>query len=255
MKKKGPGKSESISEGKNTLKGCSCQERVFDEFLEDVERDMKREHYQEIWAKYGKLISAVTTLVLGGLVVFVLWQRYDKGQREEVSAQFLHAQILQSEGKTSDALDVMKMLAKKSPREYGLLAELSRAALLADQDFAGNVDEIQLIYKGILNSSTPVYYKALAAVRYVNAGLQKLGTSELDAASKAEWLSVLRPFESEQGIGLAVNEIKAFLLLKSGALDEARQILNDLSKNPKTSQAMRSRVEIMIQAIQDQRDA
>lgn len=255
MKKKTPSGSKNAQNGKGSSRGCSCQERVFDEFLEDVEKDMKRERYQEIWARHGKLISTVTTAVLGGILVFAFWQRYDKEQREELSTQFLHAQALQSEGKTDDALEIMRMLAAKSQKGYAVIAQLSQAALLADQNFAKNADEIQVLYKGVLESSAPVYYKALAAVQYVNAGLQKLGTGELDAATQAEWLDLLRRFKGEQGMGLAASEVEAFVLFKAGALDEARKVLNELSKNPKAPQAMQLRVGMMIQAIQDKRSA
>lgn len=216
---------------------------------------MKRERYQEIWAKYGRLISAATTFVLGGILVFALWQRYDREQREELSAQLLQAQALQSEGKSDDALEIMRLLSTKNQKGYAVIAQLSQVALLAERDFAGNADEIQAICKEVLNGSAPVYYKAFAAVQYVNAGFQKLGESPIDEETKTAWLNVLRRVKSEQGMGLAAAELEALVLFRTEELDEARQVLNELSKNPKTPKAMQFRIGILIQAIQDKRGA
>lgn len=253
MKKKTPGKSSSTSGNKDSAKGCDCQERVFDEFLEDVEKDMKRERYQELWAKYGRMISTITTLVLGGVLVLILWQRYDREQREDIASQLLQAQILKDQGKVDDALEVMRLLSQKSQKNYAVIAKLSQAAILIEQDFAKNVDEIQALYKNILEGSASTYYKALAAIQYVNVGLQRLGTGTPNEALKAEWLKLLRQYKGQQGFGLSASELEALVLFRAGDFKAARSILNELSKNPKTPPAMQMRVGILIQAIQNRR--
>ncbi|MDR1597432.1 MAG: tetratricopeptide repeat protein [Holosporales bacterium] len=229
---------------------CSCQDKVFDEFLNDVENDMKMEHYQQLWKKYGKLISAGMTLVVGGTVMFAFWQKYDNERREEVAASFVNAQQLIEQGKTEDAVGLLVHIGSTYRGAYKALAKLSHAATLMAADFAKNAEEIQGIYLSVLEQSIPAYMKELVSVLFVNAKLQQ--TADIDEAQGRELLTLLRKYRcSDNGFALLSKELEGVVAFKLGDFVTARQAFDEISKNEDTPAGMQSRISIMIQAIQD----
>lgn len=231
------------------------QEKVFDEFLNDIENDMKMEKYQEIWKKHGKWITILASIIIGGTVFFGLWQKYDLNQREEISSQLFQAQNLKEQGRLEESLAIMKFLGEKHQKSYSILARFSQAALLAEQDFSKNAEEIQKIYQNILKSSIPIYFKELAVVLYVNAVLQKLGDNPIDDNLKTELLALLHQYrKSKKGFVLMAQELEGLILFKTGDFKKSRKIFDKISKNKQMPPSMSSRISIMIQAIQDQGD-
>ncbi|MDR1907313.1 MAG: tetratricopeptide repeat protein [Holosporales bacterium] len=238
------------SSGKSS---CDCKERVFDEFLDDIENDIKMEKYQQLWNKHGKLILIFATVVLAGVVLFPCWQGYDKEQREEISASLVNAQNLMEQGKIEEAVGLMTHIGARYQKTYKFLGKLSQAAILTSSDFSKNSEEIQGIYLSVLNNSAPEYIKELAAVLYVNAKLQRL--SELDDAQGKELRDVLLKHRvSKNGIALMSKELEGIIAFKTKDYAAARKAFDEISKNENTPQGMHARISIMIQAIQDQGD-
>lgn len=236
---------------------CDCRERIFDEFLSDIENDLKKERYQVLWNKHGKWISAVGTLILGGLAVLALWQRYERGQRAEASTELLRAQNLAAAGKTDEALGIVRFLSTKHLRTYPVLAKFSQAALLAESDFEKNVDTILVLYEDLL-SAAPAYYAEVASVLYASTLLRKTERTPLSEEQAKKALKILKKHrikvekgQSATGVALLAKELEGRIYLQRGKLKKARKAFDDINRNENAPQHMRLRVQLLIQSIQD----
>lgn len=246
----------SSSNGKNG--SCSCQERFFDEFLEDVEKDLKMERYQEFWNKHGKLLSTVGTVCLVAVAFVVLWQRYEVGQRTEAAGELVRAQVATQSGKLNEALGIVQFLSQKHLKTYPVLAKFEQAALLAQTDFDKKVDSILALYKELMDSSIPGYMRELASILYVRALMRRAGQQALEPAQAKSALQILKKYRqrpakghSVDGLNLLGQELQGQLYFQCGDLKKARKMFDSLSKNSKTPEMMNMRTRLMIQLLQE----
>jgi hypothetical protein len=241
--------------GKSSDKCDSCgKDAVFDEFLNDVENDMRLEKYELIWKKYRKLISFATFAVIAGVTIFNLRLRYNTNQRDEFAVQFIKAQTIAQQGKLDEAASMMSFLSSKKCGAYVVLAKMSHAGLLTKIDFPKNIEAIKGIYKAVFSDrSAPAYYKDLAIVLYTNASLQEIGKGEIAPEKSDEMLKLLAKCgERKGGLVLLAKELEGVVYYKIKDFEKAREAFNTISKNEKTPEGMVLRANIMIQAIQNQ---
>jgi hypothetical protein len=240
---------------KKSSKGCDCTEKVFDEFLEDIENDMKMERYQQLLKRYKKPISAVTTLVVGSVIFAAAWQNHDNDKREKLSASLLSA-INMMENNTTDegfenSIGLMAHIAGQNQKTYTVLGQMLQAGALANKDSKKNAPEIQKIYMSVMQGKAPGYIKELASVLYVNSKLQE--HAEIDAILGKQLLEILKKYSvSKSGFALLEKESEGLILFKLGDFVAARKVYDEISKNENTPRGMHTRVSVMIQAIQDQ---
>jgi hypothetical protein len=230
--------------------GCNG-EKVFDEFLEDVENDMKMERYKQFWDKHKKWMSFLATIAISGTLLIAFWQKYDAEQREEIATQLISAINLVEEGKDKEAAGLLTHIGGRYQNTYKFLAKLARAGIL--QKDAQNAEEAQGLYMSVMSGRAPAYIKELASILYVNSLLQK--NEKIDDETGKKMRDILKRYRvSKNGFALLRREIEGLVAFKCGNLTEARQAFDEISKNEKTPQGMYMRVSLMIQAIQDQEE-
>jgi hypothetical protein len=239
---------------KNQSKGCDCTEKVFDEFLEDIENDIKMERYQQLLSKYKKPISAVTTLVVGTVVFVAAWQNYDNERREKLSVSLINAIDIMEKSKDiegfENALGLIAHIASQNQKTYKVLGQMLQAGALANKDSKKNAPEVQEIYMSVMRGGAPGYIKELASVLYVQSKLQE--TQELDDNVGKQLIELLKKYRvSKSGFALLGKESEGLILFKLGDLPAARKVYDEISKNENTPHGMHARVSMMIQAIQD----
>ena len=246
------------SSGCNKGKSCDCQEKAFDEFLDGVERDLKLDHYQELWNKHRKLISSVGTVLLSALALTFLWQRYEVGQRTEAAGELIRSLYSAQSGKVDESLGIVRFLSTKHLKTYPTLAKFEQAALLAQSDFAKNVDSILFLYKDLMEDSIPAYMKELASILYVRTLMRRAGQEPLDESQAKASLLILKKYrqkpakgQSVDGLNLLGLEIQGQLYFQLGDLQKARKSFDKISKNKNMPEMMQMRVRLMIQALQD----
>ena len=54
-----------------------------DNFIEEVDEELKREHYQELWRRYGRFVVGAVMLVVIVVAGAVGWRQYQKNQQIE----------------------------------------------------------------------------------------------------------------------------------------------------------------------------
>lgn len=230
----------------------SCQDNVFNEFLEDIENDIRMEKYDLLWKKYHKVIIACGILILGAIAVYGLWQRYENTQYDKSSMHFLQAQGMASQGRFSDAASLMGAITSNAPKNYKLLAQFSQAQFLLQTDLPQNHEQALDIYKKLFqNKKVPPYMRQVAVILYTHVKLDKNKT--ISADEREDLLKLLKKVCKEahkEGIALLAQELRAILYYQNQDFKKARKICNKISDNAHAPAAMRTRVSILIQAIQ-----
>ena len=102
-----------------------------DQFIQEVEEDLKRERQLELWRKYGVWATAAALVVVIGVAGYQGWRNYQRGQQYKYGQSYAQALALLGKGKDVEARAEFGKLAGEAVSGYAELAVLQRAALLA----------------------------------------------------------------------------------------------------------------------------
>ena len=218
----------------------------FDEFLEEVESDIRQEKLEKLWHQYGKLIIS---LVVGCLVLsggYMLWQNHQCKQSQILSEKFVGAQNLIAQGKISEALGVIKDLTNSSHKTYSTLAKFYEAHLVSKKDYKSALE----LYKNIVNSSLVERdLKDLAQIFAIIIEIDHLKEeSQTDVIDLI--LKRLEPLAApDQPWRYLALELKGILTYKNNDFAKATDVFLQLTQDPQVPEGMRSRSQIMTQTL------
>jgi len=82
------------------------------DIFREVEEDVRRERYAQLWKKYGDYAVALAAAVVIGVSGFELYQRYEAGERTKASDQFIEATVAAD---PSQAADMFAHIASTAP--------------------------------------------------------------------------------------------------------------------------------------------
>jgi hypothetical protein len=116
------------------------------DIFQEVEEDVRRERFEQIWKQYGDYIIAGVALIVIAIAGFELWQRYEENQRLKASETFIAAQQLAGTGNINQASAAFAVVAKDAPDGYVKMARLSQAGIL---DITGQHSEALMILKSL----------------------------------------------------------------------------------------------------------
>ncbi|MBL6959038.1 MAG: tetratricopeptide repeat protein [Rhodospirillales bacterium] len=203
-----------------------------DSLFREIDEELKQEHYEKLWKKYGTYIVGAAVLIVLSVAAFKGWQAYDIKTRMAEGVQFNKALSLTQENKPEAALDAFSALADKAGDGYGLLARFQQAAHLAksgDKTGAGD------IYKKIsADSGVPTLYQNLAVILGV--------LQDLDTADPADINARLAPLTADSNpMRYSAQELSAMLALRTGDLKKAKEIYTTLSQDAAAPSGLRTR--------------
>ena len=108
--------------------------RVTDIFRE-VEEDVRREHYEQLWKKYGDYVIAGAAVLVIAVAGIQLWRIHEQRQQAKASDEYSNAEQMLDGGRRPRPRTHFAQLQKTAPGGYAQLAKLQEAnAMLA----AGN---------------------------------------------------------------------------------------------------------------------
>jgi hypothetical protein len=218
----------------------------FDEFMEELQTDIRHEQFMGLWKKYGKLVMAGAGGVVAAVALWSMWSSYQLKQQLLVSQQYVLAQGMVAEGKAEEALRQMSLITGASHKTYALLAQFSEAALLTDGPTKDLV-KAEKIYESIRQSSAERVYKDLAAVQLVRVRIDELPESATPAQYE-QLIHMLEPLSIKDAPWQHfATELKGLLLYKVGKTLEATDVFVSLAQDSKTPESMRMRARLMAQ--------
>jgi hypothetical protein len=200
--------------------------------FQEVDEDLRRDHYQKLWQKYGKYLVALAVVVIGATAATVGWRDYNLRQRQAEGARLAAAVDLARAGDHKAASDAFAALGRDGAAGYAVLARLHGAgALMA----AGDRD-------GALAA-----YDTLAADGKLDALLRDLARllavmHRLDTGEPAALLAQLQPIATDTNPWRHnAFELSALIALRQNDTARARDMLRRLADDAAAPNAARAR--------------
>ncbi|HSR55233.1 MAG TPA: tetratricopeptide repeat protein [Alphaproteobacteria bacterium] len=213
-----------------------------DNFIEEVEEELKRERYMDLWRRYGRFVVAAVILVVILVAGAVGWRQYQQNQRIEAGLAFMDARALAEQGKREEALAAFKKLADDGAAGYRELARFQQAALLSRQ---GNEAAAAGVYDSIArDSGADRLFRDLALVLYAY--------SVADRAEPKALIDRLEPLtEDSSPWRFSALEITALLQRRRGDTNAAKDIYRKLADDEKAPPKLRARAAEFLAVIGD----
>lgn len=204
------------------------------DIFREVEEDVRRERFEQLWKKYGDYVIAGAALIVIAVAAFELWRIYEQRQRARASDEYMAAEQIFEAGQATEAAQAFAQLEKTAPGGYAAVAKLQEAdSMLA----AGNKADAVTIYKQIAAGSDDI----LAAVARIHAGW-----AIVDSSPKPEVEALLAPLavQTSPWHDMA-HEILAYADYRSGDSEAAEKEYEALSKDTNAPSQLRIRAEVM----------
>lgn len=209
------------------------------EFMREVQEDLRQEKIEKIWHEHGKKIVWTIVGILACTSTYVLWDNYQSNKLQRESLAYEQAvSVVQSslQGDRDEALKQLQSL-EKDGSAYAPMAALQKAKLLmSNQDT--EKDGIKAYYEISQNKSFQPIYRHLALYYAI---LHDMNFA--DPADLLQKLPVLMVGSNPWSI-LAL-ELQILLTWKVGQIPEAIELCDSLLNNPalRNNDHMRMRIE------------
>jgi hypothetical protein len=206
---------------------------VTDSFRE-VEEEVRRERFEQLWKKYGDYIIAGAALIVIAASGFQLWRVYQQREQAKAAATYAVASQMLDGGASGAAAITFDKLAQTAPGGYAQLALLQKAnALYASGNIAQAVDA----YKQVAAKGDPML-APVARIRAAWATVETAPSSDIDTLLKP----LLDPSSPWRAMA---REIIAYDDYRNGAIAKALSEFQAIAKDKDTPAAVRRRSEVM----------
>jgi hypothetical protein len=200
------------------------------DIFQEVEEDVRRERYEQLWKKYGNYVLAAAGILVLAVAGYQAWQNYDLTQRQKVSDQFREASQAAQTGNPAKAENDFSALAKDAPSGYATLAKFHLAAAYLAQ---GKRDPAVALLRELMGSSDNLI-SSTARLR--------LAWIMADASPKTDITMMLQPLlAADSPWRPAAQEVIAYIDLKDGARAQAIDEYQKLAQDAQASAALRQR--------------
>jgi len=200
------------------------------DIFQEVEEDVRRERYEQLWKKYGNYILAAAGILVLGVAGYQAWQNYDLSQRQKVSDQFRAATQAAQSGNAPKAETDFSALAKDAPSGYATLAKFHLSAAYLAQ---GKRDPAIALLRELMASSDELIS---------NTARLRLAWIMADASPKADIVMLLQPMTAaDSPWRFAAAEVIAYVDLKDGARTQAIDEYQKLAQDAQAPTSLRQR--------------
>ena len=204
------------------------------DIFREVEEEVRRERFEQLWKQYGDYVIAAVALVVIAIAGFELWQRYETNQRIKASETLIAAQDMAESGDFTRANPAFAIVVKDAPSGYAEMARLSEAGALVR---AGRRDGAVQIYKSVAaDDSGPLR----------GAALIRAGWASVEDTPRHDLETLLAPLTDPGNPWRhAANEILAFSDYRSGAITDAQKEFQAIADDKDASETTRRRASAM----------
>jgi hypothetical protein len=204
--------------------------RVSDIFHE-IEEEVRRERYAQLWKRYGDYILAAAALIVVGVAAWQLWSRYQSNQRVDASNKYIVALETQDPAKAASAF---AKLGQTAPDGYALLSRMQEANSL---QAAGRTEQAAALYRKLMKESDPLF-ASVARLR--------LAWAQADTMSKKDMHALLDPLTGAgNSFRYMANELLAYADYRDGDVAAAQTEYEALAKEKDASDGIKERAHAM----------
>jgi len=220
----------------------------FDEFMEDIQNDIRQARLQHYWKQYGKIASGFFTGLLVLSVIYTLYQNHASTVNHESSALYLKAQQALMSGKVDDARAVLKQLGDKAPQSYKMLALFEEAGLHLKEGSKDSIKNALDVLKKIedMPSIDSAFKTVAKLLRYLHSVYTLDKTSDDFQKMRLDLDALI---QKQDALSSWAKEIKAIMLYQLGSPKEASELLIQLIQSPDVPQHLQIRAQLFAQHI------
>tara|TARA_B100001540_G_C15767277_1_gene624574 strand:+ start:656 stop:1300 length:645 start_codon:yes stop_codon:yes gene_type:complete len=211
-----------------------------DNFIREVDEDLRRRQLEDFWHKYGRYIVGAAVLVVALTAANVGWREYRQASFNSQSEQYAAAVAKLDAGQLDEAETFLNALQDDGNQGYRFIASLQ----LAKQAFTAGQTEQGL---DILNQ--------LATASDIDKVLQdfavlSIAMHNLDNSSYEDLALYLNPLITpDNPWQYLAQELLGLAAYKDGQKDMAVQLLGELSGNVDAPRAVQKRAEELLAVI------
>jgi hypothetical protein len=200
------------------------------DIFQEVEEDVRRERYEQLWKKYGNYFIAAAVVLVLAVAGYQAWKNYDLSQRQKISERYREASQAAESGNAVKAETDFNALVKEAPAGYATLSKLHLAGAYIAQN---KRDQAVALLRELTNSSNGLI---------ANAARLRLAWIIADASPKTEIAQLLQPLTpADSPWRFAAGEVLAYVDLKAGARAQAIMEYQKLAQEPEASPSLRQR--------------
>lgn len=215
----------------------------FDEFLEEVEKDIRQEKLLKLWKQYGKQIIAGVVAIIVVIAAYNLWCQYDRNKQIQMAEKLIAAQELITKGEATKAQAILTSLSESSNSTYRFLGLFQKAALSLQEGAPAKLTEAIAIYNQLAeNKKMDLLWRDLATL------LATMASIDLPDVKVDDLLAKLDPLTSDQNPWrYFAKEMKGLLLFRKGEKAQCTELFARLVQDSQTPQGISLRSRLMVQ--------
>ncbi len=217
-------------------------DRRTDQFIREVDEELRREQLHTLWQRFGNYIIAACVLVVVVTAGFKGWDWWSRYEAERIGDRYIAADQLVQEDKRDEAIAAFDAIAASEESGYAALAALRAAALKIE---AGDTDGAIANFDKVANDkNVDGILRDLASLRAAYLVLDK---GDLDgAASRVNALAVPgNPWRH------GAREILGLVAMKRGENDVATGYFSQIEADEEAPADTRARATALIAVLQE----
>lgn len=210
---------------------------VSDEFIREVDEDIRQRQINDLWKKYGKFVVGIAVGVVAIVAGRAIYTSVIESKYSEQASLYSQA-ISMNDAEISSALDP---LLNSDVEAYEILATFKKAEIAISND--DRAEAITILDQFAASSSVAKVYKDMATIQ---AALLELDTASVDQIRSR--LSLILNSDSKYQYFAA--EIMALSELRAGDSGAAKSRLEALINDENASGSIKTRAEQYLSVIE-----
>lgn len=198
----------------------------------EIDEAVRKDEMKEWWSRYGTLIVVVAVGLVVAVTAFVGWRQYDQAQRAAASATY-SAALAQIATDPAAARTELEKQAANAVQPYRSLAALTAAQLRATLE-----EQV---------TALATVAPSLSASELSDLALVIAAFKSIDTAKAEEMVARLEPLAGpDRPFRLSARELQAMLAVRKGDTKRAKELWNEIAKDPAVPQGASQRVSAML---------
>ena len=210
-----------------------------EEFIREVDEELKEEKYSKLWKKIGPYVISFAA----GIVLFtsgvVGWGSYSEKKKQMLGDDFTAAVDLIQEDDIDTALIALERITDKASDGYVTMAKMKKAAILIEKK---EIDEGLAIYEDLERTAVDQSFKDMSSILFV--------LNAIDHRSSDELINRVDRLTLNSSWKFSALELKGFIFLKDKKYDEAKEIFNEIIKLRNAPSTLAGRARDMLDYIE-----
>ncbi len=211
-----------------------------EEFVREVDEDIKEENRIKLWKKVFPYVVSVSLGIIIFTSGYVFWNNYTESLNQQLGDDFTAAVQLANEEDLDASILALNRIVDEGSDGYVTLAKMKKASLLIQRG------ELKLglnIYLDLERNAVDQSFRDIASILYV--------LNSMDTEDPQVLLEKINKLESSQIWRSSALEMKAFLKLKQNKVEEARKIFEGILNLPSTPSSLATRAKNMVDYLKD----